>query len=38
MPTFCELVGDKRFPKKYLNKKLEGDCFDGISFAPTVGK
>lgn len=36
MPTFCELIGDKRFPKKYLNKKLEGDCFDGISFAPTL--
>lgn len=36
MPTFCELVGDKHFPKKYLNKKLEGDCFDGISFAPTL--
>lgn len=36
MPTFCELSGDKKFPKKYLNKKLEGDCFDGISFAPTL--
>lgn len=36
MPTFCELIGDKKFPKKYLNKKLEGDCFDGISFAPTL--
>ena len=36
MPTFCELIGDKQFPKKYLNKKLEGDCFDGISFAPTM--
>lgn len=36
MPTFCELIGDKKFPKKYLNKKLEGDCFDGISFAPTM--
>lgn len=36
MPTFCELVGDKNFPKKYVNKKLEGDCFDGISFAPTL--
>lgn len=36
MPTFCELTGDKAFPKKYLNKKLEGDCFDGISFAPTL--
>ena len=36
MPTFCELTGDKHFPQKYLNKKLEGDCFDGISFAPTL--
>lgn len=36
MPTFCELIGDKRFPGKYLNKKLENDCFDGISFAPTL--
>ena len=36
MPTFCELIGDKKFPKKYLNKKLEGDCFDGISFVPTL--
>ena len=36
MPTFCELMGDKGFPKKYINKKLENDCFDGISFAPTL--
>lgn len=36
MPTFCELIGDKNFPKKYINKKVEGDCFDGISFAPTL--
>ena len=36
MPTFCELIGDKKFPKKYINKELEGDCFDGISFAPTL--
>ena len=36
MPTFCELINDKKFPQKYLNKKLEGDCFDGISFAPTM--
>lgn len=36
MPTFCELIGDKRFPKKYLNSEVEGDCFDGISFAPTL--
>ena len=36
MPTFLELAGEKKFPKKYINKKLEGDCFDGISFAPTL--
>ena len=36
MPTFCDLVGDKGFPKRYTNKHLEGDCFDGISFAPTL--
>lgn len=36
MPTLCELAGDKKFPKKYINKKLEGDCFDGISFAQTL--
>ena len=36
MPTFCELAGDKRFPKKYINRKVENDCFDGISFAPTL--
>ena len=36
MPTFCELIGDKRFPKKYLNDDLNSDCFDGISFAATL--
>ena len=36
MPTFCELVGDKAFPQKYINTKLADDCFDGISFAPTL--
>lgn len=36
MPTFCELIGDKKFPHKYLNKKNKKDCFDGISFAPTL--
>ena len=30
LPTFCELIGDKKFPGK--NK----DHFDGISFAPTL--
>lgn len=36
MPTFCELVKDKKFPKKYINKKVENDGFDGISFLPTL--
>lgn len=36
MPTFCELAGDKGFPQKHLNRKIKGDCFDGISFAPTL--
>ncbi len=36
LPTFCEIIGDSGFPKKYINKKIEGDCFDGISFAPTL--
>ena len=34
--TFCELVGDKGFPKRYLNRQEKTDCFDGISFAPTL--
>ena len=36
MPTFCELMGDIAFPKKYINKKIKNDCFDGISFASTL--
>lgn len=36
MPAFCELMGDKAFPKKYINKKIKNDCFDGISFASTL--
>lgn len=36
MPTFCDLIGERRFPKKYVNKKLANDGFDGISFAPTL--
>lgn len=36
LPTFCELAGDRGFPDKYLNKAAEGDCFDGISFAPSL--
>lgn len=36
MPTFCDIISDKKFPKEYINKELEGDCFDGISFLPTL--
>ena len=36
LPTFCELAGDRRFPDRYINRNLEGDSFDGISFAPTL--
>lgn len=36
MPTFCELIGIKNFQKKYANKNVEVDYFDGISFAPTL--
>lgn len=36
MPTLCELIGDKEFPQKYINNKIKGDSFDGISFAPTL--
>lgn len=39
LPTFCEIIGDNKFPKKYLNKKDRNDCFDGISMATTwLGK
>lgn len=36
MPTLCELMGDRGFPAKYLNRETPDDCFDGISFAPTL--
>ena len=36
MPTFCELAGVEDYVKKYSNKELEHDYFDGISFAPTL--
>ena len=39
MPTFCELTGVKNYVRKYANKHLPVDYFDGISFAPTlIGK
>ena len=34
LPTFCELAGDRKYPEKYLGG--DTDCFDGISFAPTL--
>ena len=36
MPTFCDLIGQDDFVKKYTNASLSGDGFDGISFAPTL--
>ena len=36
MPTFCELIGIKDYQKKYRNKQLKNDYFDGISFLPTL--
>ncbi len=34
LPTFCELLGTKA--DNYLNASKADDCFDGISFAPTL--
>ena len=36
MPTFCDLAGVRDFPKRYVNRRLPGDGFDGISIAPTL--
>lgn len=36
MPTFCDIIGVKNMNKKYSNKNVEKDYFDGISFAPTM--
>ncbi|MFR3329572.1 MAG: arylsulfatase [Odoribacter splanchnicus] len=36
MPTFCELIGIKNYRKRYANKNVKVDYFDGISFAPTL--
>ena len=36
LPTFCDLIGDGSFPQAYLNPRVADDCFDGISFAPTL--
>lgn len=36
MPTLCELAGINDYEKRYINKDLEGDGFDGISMAATL--
>ena len=36
MPTFCDLIGQKKYTKKYQNKKISTDYFDGISIYPTL--
>lgn len=37
MPTFCDLIGQKNYVKRFRNKRLgTSDYFDGISFAPTL--
>ena len=36
LPTFCEVAGIKDFDTRYVNPRLPGDGFDGISFAPTL--
>lgn len=36
LPTFVELAEGKTNLKKYINPKLEEDCFDGISFVPSL--
>lgn len=36
LPTFCELMGDGRYPDGYVNSTLANDGFDGLSFAATL--
>ena len=36
MPTLCDIIGDKQFPKKYINKENPNDGFDGISIKNTL--
>lgn len=36
IPTFCDLTGVQDFKTAYTNPRLTQDCFDGISFAPTL--
>lgn len=36
MPTFCDIAGIRNYEKKYRNKSLANDYFDGISIYPTL--
>ena len=36
MPTFCDLAGIRNFSKRYTNRDVPGDGFDGLSIAPTL--
>jgi arylsulfatase A-like enzyme len=37
MPTFCDIIGERNYVKKYRNPRLgRDDYFDGISFLPTL--
>lgn len=36
MPTFCDVAGIRNFSKRYTNRTLLGDGFDGLSIAPTL--
>lgn len=37
MPTFCDIIGEKKYAEKYRNPRLgTADYFDGISFLPTL--
>jgi arylsulfatase A-like enzyme len=32
LPTFCDIASISGYPEAFVNKKLKGDCFDGLSF------
>ncbi len=36
MPTFCNLAGVHNYVRRYANRSLKNDYFDGLSFAPTL--
>ena len=36
LPTFCDIAGIPGYPDSFLNPNVATDCFDGISFYPTM--